>query len=61
MWIRDGDDQMTNEERQELEELRSERVYLLDQLHAVKEENDRLKRHAEIMANRIDMWARVGG
>lgn len=52
---------MTNEERQELEELRSERVYLLDQLHAVKEENDRLKRHAEIMANRIDMWARVGG
>ncbi|WP_167346964.1 hypothetical protein [Paenibacillus jamilae] len=52
---------LTPNERQELEQLRSERAYTLEQLQAVKEENERLKRHAEVMANRIDMWTRVGG
>lgn len=40
--------------------LRVEKARLLTELQAKDHENSRLKRNAEILANRIDMWTQVG-
>jgi hypothetical protein len=41
--------------------MKVERAYMMEQINFIKAENERLKRSAEIMANRIDHWTRIGG